>query len=262
MHRMLGLALVAVVTTTAGAQERRADRDAFTWEGSIPEGRWLYVRNLNGGIRVDRATGNRVEVSATKRWRRGDPDDVRIEQKKSGDNIIICAIWRENTRCGEDGYQTRNNDGWRGRDNDTSVEFVVRLPAGVKLVTSTVNGNLDITGATSEVEASTVNGGIEATSSGGPVRANTVNGSIVVKMREMGDKDLDFETVNGSVEVWVPDRLDADIDMRTVNGRVMSDFPMTVSGRINPRHIRAKIGNGGRRISFATVNGSVELRKH
>jgi hypothetical protein len=261
MQRMLGLALVAVVTTTAGAQDRRTDR-AFTWEGAIPEGRWLYVRNLNGSIRVDRATGTRVEVSATKRWRRGDPDDVRIEQRKSGDDVIICAIWRENTRCDEDGYSTRDNDGWRGRNNDTNVEFTIRLPAGVKLVTSTVNGNLDITGATSEVEASTVNGGIDATSSGGPVRANTVNGSIVVKMQEMGTKDLDFETVNGSVEVWVPDKLDADIDMRTVNGRVMSDFPMTVSGRINPRHIRAKIGNGGRRISFATVNGSVELRKN
>lgn len=261
MQRMLGLALVAVVSTAAGAQDRRTDR-AFTWEGAIPEGRWLYVRNLNGHIRVDRATGNRVEVSATKRWRRGDPDDVRIEQRKSGDDVIICAIWRENTRCDEDGYSTRDNDGWRGRNNDTNVEFTIRLPAGVKLVTSTVNGNLDITGATSEVEASTVNGGIDATSSGGPVRANTVNGSIVVKMQEMGTKDLDFETVNGSIEVWVPDKLDADIDMRTVNGRVMSDFPMTVSGRINPRHIRAKIGNGGRRISFATVNGSVELRKN
>jgi hypothetical protein len=64
------------------------------------------------------------------------------------------------------------------------------------------------------------------------------------------------------VEVWVPDRLDAEIDIRTVNGRVLTDFPMTESGRINPRHIRAKIGNGGRRISFATVNGSVELRKN
>jgi hypothetical protein len=34
-----------------------------------------------------------------------------------------------------------------------------------------------------------------------------------------------------------------------------------VSGRINPRRIRATIGSGGRRISLETVNGSVELRK-
>ncbi|MGQ0647028.1 MAG: DUF4097 family beta strand repeat-containing protein [Gemmatimonadaceae bacterium] len=260
MQRAFGLVLVGLVASVGGAQERRSDR-AFTWEGTIPNGRWLYVRSLNGPIRVNRASGNKVEVTATKRWRRGDPDEVRIETKKSGDDVIICAVWNDNTRCDEEGYRTRN-DGWRGRHNDTSVDFEVSLPPGVRLATSTVNGSLDITGATSEVEASTVNGGIEASSTGGPVRAHTVNGSIVVKMREMGDEDLEFDTVNGSIEVWVPDNLNADIDMRTVNGRVSSDFPLTLQGRINPRNIRAKIGNGGKRISFSTVNGSVELRKY
>ena len=261
MHRILSFTLVAVVATSGGAQDRKSDK-AFTWEGTLDAGRTLYVRNMNGAVRVDHASGAKVEVTGTKRWRRGDPNDVRIEARKSGDNVIICAVWNDNTRCDEDGYNTRR-EGWRtDNNNDTSVEFVVALPTGVRLVTSTINGELDITGATSEVEASTVNGGIAASSSGGPVRARTVNGSIVVKMRETGDRDLDFETVNGSVEVWVPDNLNAEVDMRTVNGRVSSDFPMTVSGRINPRHIRATVGSGGRRISFSTVNGSVELRKN
>jgi hypothetical protein len=256
------LGALAVTSTATDAQERSSDR-AFTWEGTIPAGRWLYVRSLNGPIRVESAAGGRVEVVGTKRWRRGNPDDVRIEMKKAGDDVIICAIWNENTRCDEEGYRSRN-DGWRDNDrrNDVSVEFVVRLPAGIKLVTSTVNGALDIRGATAEVEASTVNGSIDASSSGGPVRASTVNGGITVRMGEVGTGDLDFSTVNGSIEVWVPGALNADVDMRTVNGRVSSDFPLTLTGRINPRHLRAKVGDGGRRINFSTVNGSVELRKH
>jgi hypothetical protein len=259
---LVGVALLTAVATVADGQDTRRSDRAFSWEGTVPNGRWLFVRNLNGAIRVERATGNRIEVEATKRWRRGDPDEVRIEQRKAGDDVVICALWNDRTECDEDGYRTRGNDGWRGRNNDTSVEFVVRVPSGVKLGISTVNGELNIAGATSAVEASTVNGGIEASSTGGPVSANTVNGSITVRMRELGNEDLDFETVNGSVEVWVPENLNAEIDMRTVNGRVSSDFPMTVSGRINPRHIRAKIGDGGRRLKFATVNGSIELRKN
>jgi hypothetical protein len=252
---------VAAMTMTAGAQDRRSER-AFSWDGSIPEGRWLYVRNLNGAVRVERGAGSRVEVTATKRWRRSDPDDVRIEQKKDGDDIVICAIWTDNSRCDADGYSSRG-DGWRrNRNNDVSVDFVISLPPGVKLGASTVNGALDIRGASSTVEASTVNGGIDASTSGGPIRASTVNGSIVVKMGEVGDRDLDFETVNGSIEVWVPDKLNADVTLKTVNGRVSSDFPMTLSGRINPRHLRAKIGDGGPRITLSTVNGSVELRKN
>jgi hypothetical protein len=259
--RYAGLVLLTAAAT-AGAQERQSDR-AFTWDGTVQQGRWLYVRNLNGPVRVVRASGNRIEVEATKRWRRGDPDEVRIEQRNIGDDVIICALWNDRTECDADGYRTRD-DGWRGRNdrNDTSVEFTVRLPAGVRLGVSTVNGGLDVSGATSEVEAVTVNGTVEATSSGGPVRANTVNGSIVVRMNETGTEDLDFETVNGSIEVWVPGNLNADVDMRTVNGRVNSDFPMTLSGRINPRSIRAKIGDGGRRLKFSTVNGSIELRRN
>jgi DUF4097 and DUF4098 domain-containing protein YvlB len=175
--------------------------------------------------------------------------------------VLICAIWYENTECTEDGYRTHDNRARNNRNNDVSVEFTIRLPSGVKVDVSTVNGSLEISGASSTVEAHTVNGKVVAASSGGPVNAGTVNGDIEVRMGTIGAEDLEFGTVNGSIVVYVPDDLNADVDMRTVNGAVESDFPMTVSGKINPRHIRATIGRGGRRIQFRTINGSVELRK-
>lgn len=251
-------AVAASALATPAAAQQRPD---FSWEGAIPHGRWLYVRNLNGSVRVDRASGDKAEVTAEKRVRRGSGDDVRIEVRKGSDgNVIICAIWSENTSCDEDGYRTRGNDG-RNRRNEVSVEFTVRLPEGVKLVSSSVNGAIQIEGATSEVEAYTVNGSISANSSGGPVRASTVNGGIEVRMRESGTADLEFETVNGSIELTLPASLNADLDMRTVNGRVASDFPLTITGRVNPRHIRAAIGKGGQRVKVSTVNGSIDIRK-
>lgn len=251
------LPLVAAAPRVVAAQ----GNPDFSWDGVIPRGRWLYVRNLNGAIRVERASGDKASVTAEKRVRRGNGDDVKIEMRKVGnDDVLICAIWNENTTCDADGYRTRGNDNWNRR-NEVSVEFTVRLPEGVKLGTSSVNGSLRIEGATSEVEASTVNGGISATTSGGPVHASTVNGGIEVSMRDLGTEDLDFDTVNGSIELEVPADMNVDLDMRTVNGRVSSDFPLTISGRINPRHIRATIGKGGQRLKLSTVNGSVEIRK-
>lgn len=255
---LLGTLLAA--STLASPMPAQGSSD-FSWEGRIPRGRWLYIRNLNGAVKVDHASGDKAEVTADKRVRRGSGDDVRIEVKKlDNDDILICAIWSENTVCDKDGYRTRGNDGWNRR-NEVSVEFTVHLPDGVKLVSSSVNGAIHIDGATSEVEASTVNGGITAFSSGGPVRASTVNGGIEVRMRETGTEDLEFETVNGSVDIELPAELDAELDMRTVNGHVTSDFPLTLSGRINPRHIRATIGKGGRSLKVSTVNGSVDIRK-
>jgi hypothetical protein len=49
--------------------------------------------------------------------------------------------------------------------------------------------------------------------------------------------------------------------METVNGSLQSDFPITMQGRFNPRHLRAKIGEGGPTVRLRTVNGSVELKK-
>jgi hypothetical protein len=250
---------VSAAPSSAPAQERSSD---FSWSGKINNGRWLYVRNVNGAIRVERGTGDRTEVTAVKQWRRGDPDAVRIITRKVGPgdgDILICALWHEDADCDEDGYS--HPRGNRNNRNDTSVEFRVKLAAGVKVHANTVNGSVRIDGATEEVFAHTVNGAVEANSSGGPVNASTVNGDIDVSMAKLGTGDLRYSTVNGSITVAVPSELDADLDMRTVNGRLNLDFPITVQGRINPRHLRATIGKGGRRLSLSTVNGSVNIRK-
>lgn len=263
-------ATLALTSTAAFGQERgTSDRD-FRWDGSISSGRWVYARNLNGSVRVERATGSRVEVTAVKRWRRGNPEDVRVEVTRVGSgegDVLVCAFWRDVTEdCDEQGYRTRDrrrDDRWSRRDNDddVSLEITVRVPDGVKVDVSSINGGLDIRGATSVVEAHTVNGGIEARSSGGPVNASTVNGEIDVRMGAIGTGNLDFSTTNGSITVTVPDGLNADITMRTVNGSVGSDFPMTVNGRISPRRIAATIGRGGMKIDLSTVNGSIDLRR-
>ena len=53
--------------------------DAFTLNERVPAGQWIRVRNVNGDLRVRPSTSDRVEITATKTWRRGDPKDVRIE---------------------------------------------------------------------------------------------------------------------------------------------------------------------------------------
>ena len=107
------------------------------------------------------------------------------------------------------------------------------------------------------------NGETEVNTTGGPVNAISVNGRVRASLgRADADQDMHFTSVNGSVTVEAPADLHGDVEMSTVNGGLHSDFEMTLSGRINPRRIRAHIGNsGGPRIILTTVNGSVELRK-
>lgn len=253
------MAAILIMGATASVYAQASDDD-FHFEGEISPGSTVIIRNVNGAVRVQRASGDRVLVDARKRWEKGDPSQVRIEATRvgrGGADLLVCAFWNPDATCDADGYRSRS--GGRNRAGDVSVQFTVQLPDGVLLDLNTVNGELRITGATARVAARTVNGLIDATSLGGPVHAETVNGSIVARMGSTGGDDLAYRTVNGSITLEVPRTLHADVDLKTVNGRIDSDFPLTVQGRINPRQLRASIGGGGQRITASTVNGSVRL---
>ena len=187
-----------------------------------------------------------------------------MQKADDGQGMVICALWHAESTCDERGYHNERASGsWEGnREGWVSAVFTVRVPSGVKLDLATVNGGLDVRGATAEVVARTVNGSVRAETGGGPVSARTVNGSLWARMSTTGDaRDLDFATTNGSVTVEMPASLGAEVELSTVNGRVGTEFPITLSGRIDPRRLRATIGDGSRHLRLRTVNGSVDLRR-
>lgn len=256
------LAIPAALLLAAAPLAAQDDTDTWRWDGAIASGGTLHLKNLNGAVRVERGSGREVEITAEKRARRGSTDHVRIETRRVGrgdGDVLVCALWGPEASCDVDSYNSRNRNNDSNR-NQVTVTFTVRVPEGVRLDLSTVNGELRIAGATDEVRARTVNGSINASSLGGPVTARTVNGSIDVSMANSGSEDLEYETVNGSVTVELPERVDAEVEMSTVNGRIESDFPLTVRGRISPKRVNATLGDGGRRLKVSTVNGSITLR--
>ena len=241
-------------------------RATWEWQGDVAEGQWLHLRNLSGPIEVSDAEDSHVTVEANKHWKRGSPRDVEIVTVKDANGVYVCALYGDNSECGPEGYRTNTNVSWwrrlLGRRNDVMVSFDVRVPKGVKVDVSTVNGPVTIDGVAAEVKANTVNGPIKAETAVGPMRATTVNGPIVARIDSLaGDGNVILTTVNGSVLAELPERLNADLEMSTVNGRFSSDYPLNVTGTINPRHLRTTLGTGGRQIKLKTVNGSVTLRR-
>jgi len=258
-HAALAALLLLVAPSALLAQDRQNDR-AFTLNEKIPAMQWVRIKNVNGEIRVTPSTSDRVEITATKSWRRGNPAEVRIVRVPSSSGILVCAFWTENATCSENNYSSHNEG--RSRNNDVAVDFEVHVPKGIRVGVWSVNGQVSVDGATEEVVASTVNGSVDATSSGGPVSSSSVNGSVHARMGKLtGNDDLEFSSVNGSVVAEFATDIDADIELSTVNGRFQTDWPVTITGRVDPRHLRATLGKGGRRIKLSTVNGNVELRK-
>lgn len=291
LSRKLLVAAAALIPAVVGAQERSAD-DLFTWSGRVPANGSLSIRHFNGPIDVREGTGDRVEFRAERRSRRS--SELSFEVENTADGVRLCGVWRGRSACDEG-----RGRGWDWDEGPPSSRLTVTLPKGVRLSANTGNGDvtvdkasndveirsgngdlrilmtagrveaatgngeLEVDGATGPVNASTGNGRVYVNTSSGPVTARTGNGEIDVRMRTLtGNSDMTFSTGNGAVRVSLPSSFTGEIDASTGHGEFSSDFEITVLGRLNPRHIRGRIGQGGtRRIRMSTGNGRLELRR-
>src|ERR1051326_2891081 len=253
------LTLLLFSASVAGVPTQSAQGNTFRWHGPLAEGKTIEIVGVNGSID---ASGREVEVVAEKRGRKSDPSEVEIRVVEHADGVTICAVYPPGSR---DGRENECRPGGKGhnstRDNDVTVQWTVKVPRGVLFTGRTVNGDVDARGLTAEAEARTVNGSITVETTSW-ADASTVNGSISARLGSTGwQGDLDFTTVNGRISVDLPESASMEVDASTVNGSMSTDFPLTVRGRWGPRHMSGTVGQGGRRLSLSTVNGSMELRR-
>jgi len=247
-------------SSASGSAGAKRTGEPFEWSKAIAAGKAIEVKGVNGDITASRAAGKDVEVRATKRARKSDPDEVTIEVIEHGGGVTICAKYpdvngkRNTCGPGDQGHMNTN-------DNDVQVDFEVRVPAGVQLIARTVNGEIEAEDLASPVDAATVNGSVRVSTSG-TASAATVNGSIAATLGEGAwTEPLSFNTVNGAIRLTLPTGLDADVRAETLNGVIHSDFPVTVRGKINKRRLQGSIGKGGHRLDLETVNGNISLRQ-
>src|SRR6185369_446775 len=169
----------------------------FEWTGQLAPGQSIEIIGVNGSIHAAPARGGSISVTAIKSARRSNPAEVRFETVPHAGGVTVCAVYPAPAGSAPNecrpGGRGRNNT----KDNDTSVEFTVQVPAGVKLVARTVNGSIDANGLMSDADAATVTGSITVATSGS-ARATTVNGAIKAAMGQAPNGGK-FATVNGEV---------------------------------------------------------------
>lgn len=256
----LAIAALMMVSVTLPAAQQAAPGGPQGWRGTIPAGATIEIKGVNGEIRAAAAAGAEVEVAAEMKGRRSNPADVRLEIVQHADGVTICAMYPS-----ADGRPNECQPGDGGRmnvrDNDVTVTFTVRVPAGVRFAGRTVNGDVVAERLDGPVWIQTVNGDatFSTASHGG---ASTVNGSVRGSMGSATwSETMKIHTVNGSVSLDLPADTSTDVNATTVNGSITTDFPVAVSGRIARQRLNGTIGSGGRALHIETVNGSITLRK-
>lgn len=258
VHRFREAALCGLLVAAGAVAAPAQD---WSWDGRVAPGQAVEIKGINGAVKAVAAAGDRVEVTAVKKSRRSDPALVQIKVVEHAGGVTICAVYP--TPEGQAPNECRPGEGGRmsSQDNDVSVMFTVRVPAGVGFTGHTVNGGVDADGLSGDVDVQTVNGEVRLSTTG-KAEAQTVNGSITAAVgRADGTEPLSFETVNGSITLDLPAGASAELQAGTVNGDIRSEFPLGGQARVSRRHLSGTIGNGGRPLALETVNGSITLRK-
>ena len=263
MARHIGLLLLVLgIMTPAFARRINETPYEFRYEARISAGLSIEIKGVNGDLVVEESEGSEVEVVARKSGEFDDPSEVRMSVVEHDRGATICAVYPSGSKdaagfCSEASAEAATPGG-----NDVKVDFLVRVPRGVRFVGRTANGKVQAHRVSGGVEAHTVNGNIEIEGSG-PAHATSINGSIHATMRTGRQQESQLQTVNGNLTLTLASLDPARLFANTTNGGIDMKFPVSETVEESAHHLVAQLGGVPNmcqpEIRMRTVNGDIRL---
>ncbi len=238
----------------------------------------VIVKNVIGPVRVTGHDRNVVEMRATETVRADLQADVaraRAAMQLVTEQEPGRIAFRVRSNGEDDDCNCRD---W-GRWDEYRVEYDIelRVPRNAAIELTTVNdGDVIAEGVHGDFTLTNVNGAVQLVDARGSGSITTVNGDVHAAFARAPAEPTAFKTVNGTLDVTFPERLAAELTFTTMNGEVFTDFdveslnepPVVRTGRArgafvmrSNRNSAFRVGGGGTRHTFNTLNGNIYVRK-
>ncbi|MCK8495676.1 MULTISPECIES: DUF4097 family beta strand repeat-containing protein [Spirosoma] len=257
-------------------------RERVTKEFTAPNGGTLAIYNINGFIKVEGYSGDKVVLSVDKTITAKDKDvletgkkEFKVDFEQRGDSIIAYIA---------EPFDSRPNRSWKNQNHDRRIEydftlnFTVKIPYKMNLHASTVNrGNIDVKDVSGSLKVTNVNGAITLVNAKGATDAHTINGDVVINYLVSPPDKSSYYTLNGAIRVSYPANLSADLQFKSFQGEFYTDFP---NAEVLPTQVTKnqerrgeatvykltkntaiRIGGGGKTFRFETFNGNIYIKK-
>jgi DUF4097 and DUF4098 domain-containing protein YvlB len=126
-----------------------------------------------------------------------------------------------------------------------------------------VSGDIDVTRIKGSIEADAVSGDIvlEDVSEAQTVDIKTVSGNVTYTGQLRAGGRYELKTHSGDVRMTIPADAGFDLEANTFSGDIVSEFEITVNGKISPKEIRGTVGKGGATLILKSFSGNVDLKK-
>jgi hypothetical protein len=234
----------------------------------------VIVKNIIGPIHVTGHDRNTVEMHATETVRgdlQADIERARAEMQLRTETEPGRVAIRVR-HIGDDGGDHRHSN-WDNYSIEYDIE--VRVPRGATIEVGTVNeGDVIVEDVSGAFDLKNVNGGVQLVRAGGSGTIKTVNGDVKAVFARAPSQATSFHTVNGELDVTFPKNLSAELAFHTMQGDVFTDFEvesLSVPPEVRRdrgrytlntnRNSAFRVGAGGQRHSFNTLNGDIFVRK-
>ena len=263
--------------TSANAQEYK---EHVSKQYTVKAGSVVAIYNLDGSVKVEGYSGDKVTIEIDETIKA--KDDAELERGKKEFKLGFDQKADSLVAYTTAPYDTRPHLNIWNRDErryyTVKLEYVVRVPYNVNLITSTVNdGNVEIKDVSGSLKINNVNGPISIVNARGTTSAHTVNGNVTVNYLAVPPDASSYYTVNGKLEVTYPANLSANLQFKSMNGQFYTDFDNTefLPTQVEVTHDKraggttyklnkntpVKVGAGGKLFKFETLNGNIYIKK-
>jgi len=246
----------------------------------------FVARNINGSINLEAYDGSIIKIEIKKTI----SADSQVDLEKGKQEFKVKIVEKEHKIilhpdapyiCFDDEYHGMNvNMGRHGNKvpYDFELDYTIKVPRNLNIDISTINnGDVAVSNVQAEIiKAGNINGSISLNNISGATEAHTINGGIDVTYAKNPVAKSSYSTINGDIKINYLKNLTADVAFESMHGELFTDF--TVSDYIAKaeKNITSKkrgvkymykstpllrIGNGGPRFEFKTLNGDVLIKK-
>lgn len=278
---VMGMVLVCPAPN-AGAQEFK---EHISKEFSLLTGAaktTLYVYNLDGFIKVEGYSGNKILLEMDKTISADDEKTLEMGKKEfklgfeqNADSITayIAEPFDSRPHCN----RHYHNDCCE-IDYHYHVDFTLKVPFDLNVNLSTVNdGIITVDNVSGDLHVNNVNAEISIINAKGTTYAHTVNGDVSVNYLSNPPGQSSYYTINGNIRVSYQPDLSADLQFKSMQGDFYTDFPeaellpATVTKKQENKdggivyklntYTAVRFGKGGKTFKFETLNGNVYIKK-
>jgi hypothetical protein len=202
----------------------------------IPQGGLLELRNIAGDITVTAGGGDTAVIEITK-TAHGSSEADAIEQLKLVTIEVSEAAGRAEIRAAYPEQTARN----RRRNISVSTTYRVVAPAGTRIKTDSISGNVSVSGIRGDLALGTISGNLTIREGGQRVTGQTISGNVDL-LSAQDNAVVELSSTSGNV--------------RANNIRVRRLDLGSISGSVIARDLRCE------QADLHTMSGNVEYMGH